>query len=71
MKRASRRRSVPNKPTPSADQIRQYVQLMSDQHQKAWQHELHSKAPHWTYLLGLHLRMVELDHLEAAAAELL
>ena len=69
MKRAARRRPVPHQPSP--DQIRRYIQLISDQHQLQWWHELHSKAPQWTYLLGLHLRIVELDHLEAAAGELL
>ena len=29
------------------------------------------KAPYWVYLIGLHLRMVELEHLEEAVQELL
>lgn len=72
MKKNSRRlpRSTGKTP-PTPDQIRRYIECSSDEHQFAWHHELHTAAPHWVYLLGLHLRLVELDHLESAAKELL
>jgi hypothetical protein len=47
------------------------MECMADEHQLAWHTELLSSAPHWVYLLGLHLRMCELEHLEPAAGELL
>jgi hypothetical protein len=71
MKRASRKSCRRGKPQPTPDQIHHYIQLMSDQHQGEWQCELQSSAPHWEYLLGLHLRMIELNHPETASAELL
>lgn len=71
MKRPSRKASLRSKPRPTPDQIRHYMRALSDEHQLEWHRELHSDAPYWVYLLNLHLRMVELDHLEAAAAELL
>ncbi len=58
-------------PEPTADQIRQYMQAMADQHQEAWHKELTSSAPEWIYLLALHLRMAELEHLDEAAVEFL
>ena len=71
MKRASRKQAAVKKDEPTPDQIRNYIQCMSDEHQRAWQTELMTSAPYWVYLLGLHLRMVELDHMEAAVEELL
>ena len=69
MKKTSRKRRRPAKPTP--DQIQAYIQTMNEQHQLEWQAELKSSAPHWEYLLDLHLRLVELEKLESASAELL
>ena len=57
------------KTPPTPDQIRQYIECSADEHQFAWHDELLSKAPHWVYLIGLHLRLVELDHLDAAVKE--
>ena len=70
MKR-TRKRSAPRPAEPTPDQIRCYMQRMVEEHQQAWQQELTSAAPYWIYLIGLHLRMVELDHLEEAVQELL
>lgn len=53
------------------DQIRRYIECSVDEHCLAWQAELVTSAPHWVYLLGLHLRLVELENLESAAQELL
>lgn len=71
MKPASRKKSARKKPKPSPDELRQYMQALSEEHQQAWQEELLEAAPYWTYLLALHLRIVELDHLEEAVQELL
>ena len=72
MRKASRKSSARTRKTePTPDQIRRYIQCSADEHQCAWQAELTSSAPHWVYLLGLHLRLVELDHLEAAVEEFL
>jgi hypothetical protein len=72
MRRASRKPSVRTRKTePTPDQIRQYIRCSVDEHHLSWQAELTSSEPHWAYLLGLHLRLVELEHLETAAGELL
>lgn len=71
MKRTSRKRLASKIAEPTLDQIRQYVQAMADEHQQAWQQELMEKAPYWVYLIGLHLRMVELEHMETAVQEFL
>lgn len=48
------------------------MEKTADQHQQDWHEELTGAAPpHWVYLLALHLRMIELDHLTTAAEELL
>ena len=69
--RKSRKRSswTPSDPTP--DQIRLYMQCLEDEHQQAWHVELTGPAPHWVCLIGLHLRLVELEHLEPAVQEFL
>ena len=70
MKRC-RKKSRPLKTDPTTDLLRQYMQSLAEEHQEAWRSELMSAAPYWTYLLGLHLRLVELENLEAAVQELL
>ena len=71
MKRTRRKRSAPKPADSSPDLLRQYVQKMAEQHQEEWQVELMEAAPHWVYLLGLHLRLIELENLESAVQELL
>jgi hypothetical protein len=71
MKKTSRKQCRTRKNEPTPEQISQYVHCLTDEHQLAWQAELTSTAPHWVYLIGLHLRMCELEHLESAAGELL
>ena len=73
MRRASRTRTraCRQKPNPTADQIRQYMQRLAEEHDEAWHGELMTAAPHWIYLINLHLRMVELEHMEAAVQEFL
>jgi len=51
--------------------IRRYMAALADNHQQEFQTELQSAAPYWEYMLTVHLRLVELEHLEAAAEELL
>lgn len=73
MKRPRRGKSAHTNKTnpPSPDQIRRYVQCMADEHYLSWQVELTSAQPHWVYLLGLHLRLVELERMEEGVEELL
>jgi hypothetical protein len=71
VKRTSRKQRRHGKSEPSPDQIRRYLDHMADEHQLAWHTELLSAAPEWVYLLGLHLRLVELEHLQEGAAVLL
>ena len=52
-------------------QILAHVDFLIDEHLGAWQSEVFSDAPRWPVLLGLHLRLVELEHLESGAGELL
>lgn len=58
-------------PPPTPEQLQQFVERMADEHQIAWQSELLGNAPYWEYLLGLHLRLVELEHMGTAVEELL
>lgn len=70
MKPSRKRRPHPAiQPTP--DQIRRYLKALADQHHEDWSHEVKDEAPHWVYLVALHLRLVELEHMEAAVGELL
>jgi hypothetical protein len=71
MRKASRKQCRTRKTEPTPDLIRRYIQCSADEHHLSWQAELTGSAPHWTYMLGLHLRLIELEHLEAAAGELL
>ncbi|MDT7815831.1 MAG: hypothetical protein QOJ42_5747 [Acidobacteriaceae bacterium] len=70
MKRPSGKKIARNR-KPSPDLIRRQIQQMGDEHRQAWQEELSAPAPYWSRLLALHLRLVELDHLEEAVEELL
>lgn len=72
MRKHSRKTTARNpKPLPTPDQIRRYIECSVDEHHLSWQAELISSEPHWVYLLGLHLRLIELEQLETAARELL
>ena len=72
MKRPRHRTQRMQPPQPvSVDTLRSYMKAVSDNHNEEWSAELMSDAPYWTHLLALHLRMVELDHLEEAVQELL
>jgi len=59
------------KPCPTHDEFQAYLGKFYDQHKKEFCDELLDPAPEWIYLLGLHLRLVELEHLDPAIAELL
>lgn len=68
MKRASRK----SRPAPvTVDVVRRYMQAMADQHHQQWAAELRGSAPYWELMVAIHLRLVELEHLEAAIQELL
>ncbi len=72
MKRTSRKRACrPQTAPPSVDVLRRYIEALADDHQREFQAELAGKAPHWEYLVGLHLRLAELEHMETAAGEFL
>ncbi|HXP45092.1 MAG TPA: hypothetical protein VN833_32900 [Candidatus Acidoferrales bacterium] len=68
--KSSRKRpaSLPLEPTPG-DQIRSYLQELVDQHYQAWDKQLQQAEPEWAHLLALHLRLVELENMEAALKE--
>jgi hypothetical protein len=65
-----RHRTQPRQPV-TVDTLRSYMQAMSENHNEQWSAELMSDAPYWIHMLGLHLRMIELDRLEEAVGELL
>lgn len=51
------------------DEVRQYVQRLYDEHQQEWQGAILDPVPDWTFLLALHLRMIELENMQAAIEE--
>ena len=55
----------------TCDELLNFARLMADQYQEEWHRELLEDKPEWTYLMGLHLRLVELEQLEPAVKELL
>ncbi len=63
-KRALRSRSEP-------DEIRGYIRQLYDHHQREWHRRLLAAAPEWSFLLALHLRLIELERMESAVEELL
>jgi hypothetical protein len=71
VKRRPRKKAAHQKPQPTPAQIRRYLECVADEHQQAWHHELMGEAPQWVYLIGLHLRMIELEHMDVAAEEFL
>lgn len=71
MKSTRRKRRTSTSAEPTADQIRNYMQKMAEQHHQDWQLELTTEAPHWVYLIALHLRLIELENMETAVRELL
>ena len=72
MKRPCRRKTAQSKNSqPTPDQIRRYIECAADEHQLVWHAEVTSAAPHWVYLLNLHLRLVELERMEEGVKELL
>ena len=66
-----RKPPAPAKTEPTADQIISYMQALAEEHHADWVAELTSSAPHWVYLICLHLRLIELEHVEEAVQELL
>ena len=68
--KSSRKRHapLPLEPTPG-DQIRTYLQELVDQHHQDWNQQLQQAEPEWSHLLALHLRLIELENMEAALQE--
>jgi len=58
-------------PPASIEEILAFGWFISKIHQEEWQREIQSAAPDWTLALSLHLRLVELEHMQSAVAELL
>jgi hypothetical protein len=71
MKRVPGKRPRRTQPPPTPEQIRGYIHALVEEHQEAWHKELLSPAPRWTCMLALHLRTIELEHLESAAGQFL
>ena len=71
MKRCSRKPHTATQKKPSVDELRNHMQALADQHHEEWSLELAEERPEWIHMLALHLRMVELEHLEGAVEELL
>jgi len=46
------------------------MQCMMDEHQMVWHTTLVSSQPRWRYLLNMHMRMVELEHMQRCLEEL-
>jgi hypothetical protein len=63
-----RRSALPLDPTPG-DQLRSYLQELVEQHHRDWNDQLQQAEPEWSHLLALHLRLVELENMEAALEE--
>lgn len=64
---SGRRRRQP----PTIEELRASFDEIMDQVQDYWQEEVLSDAPCWGLVLGLHLRLCELEHLQEAGLELL
>jgi hypothetical protein len=67
MKKKVRRRPAPT----TIEQLRANFEAMADDYQDLWIEEVLSDAPRWGHVLGLHLRICELERLEEAGWELL
>jgi hypothetical protein len=69
--KSTRRKRLARSAEPTPDQIRRYLQQLAEQHHEDWQLELMDAAPHWVYLIGIHLRLIELGNMESAVQEFL
>ena len=68
MKGSSRKRAQEQL---SPEQFREYVNELQSEHQAAWHEQAFSDGPQWIVMLGLHLRLVELERLADSMEELL
>jgi hypothetical protein len=68
-------RRTPKSKTPpetaTLDEIEAYIRRLADEHQQEWHKAVLDVAPQWTFLLSLHLRLVELEKMKSALQELL
>ncbi len=55
----------------SPDSLRAYIEEVLLAHQLEWARHLAGAEVDWTIMLGLHLRLVELEHLEEHLEDLL
>ena len=69
----SRRPSKSKPPLKNAtpDELEAYIQRFTDEHYAEWHKAVLDAAPQWTFLLALHLRLVELERMKSAVQELL
>lgn len=65
-KTAGRRR-----PARSIEELRASFEQMASGYNECWLSEVLSDTPRWGHVLGLHLRLSEIEHLEEAGLELL
>ena len=56
---------------PAIEELRAKFEMMADTLHDLWAEEVLSDAPRWGHVLGLHLQICELEHLEETAPELL
>ena len=67
MKKKTRRRQ----PSVPLEQTEAKIENAIDQFQEAWEEEIFSDEPSWGIVLGIHLRLCELEHLVEAGEELM
>ena len=67
MKNKSGRRRRPS----SIEELRAKFEMMADTLHDLWAEEVLSDSPRWGHVLGLHLQISEIEHLEEAGWELL
>jgi hypothetical protein len=66
-KKTARRPAAPR----TIEEVRAKFEDMANGYNECWLAEVLSDQPRWGYVLGLHLRLCEIQHLEEAGGELL
>ena len=67
MKKKAGRRPAP----PTIEELRARFENMADALHDFWIEEVLSDQPRWGHVLGLHLQICEIEHLERTGRELL
>jgi hypothetical protein len=66
-KKTVRRRTAPQ----TIEELRANFEEMANGYNEYWLAEVLSDRPRWGYVLGLHLRICEIEHIEEVGGELL